>query len=217
MGQTNREGLTFEEFRAAANYGRSDPWSDLTLRRAWRAGEDPTEYAAASGASRTLSESMVPWSWTDDRALDAFMAAEAESSVQRGRVGPLLVGVVGLGLLGAAAYYTFARPAAAVPSGAPPRAPAPAPGKPPLAAAAPARVPTPAQVAPRAFSPPAAGGVDEAARASAMTQVDIARLQAQQTTASPIVGAGGSAQAGVGAGSGAPGDAVIAEGTAQAS
>jgi len=41
----NREGVTFAEWRAAAEFG-GYPLNDGTARKAWSAGEDPTEYAA---------------------------------------------------------------------------------------------------------------------------------------------------------------------------
>lgn len=45
----NENGLTFAEWRAAANLGRDgdDQVSAGKAGAAWRAGEDPTEYAAA--------------------------------------------------------------------------------------------------------------------------------------------------------------------------
>jgi hypothetical protein len=46
----NKEGLTFAEWRHAAGYTITDgisPYQWRELRRAWKAGEDPTEYRAA--------------------------------------------------------------------------------------------------------------------------------------------------------------------------
>lgn len=50
MAKINNEGLTFPQWRAAATFGTSRmvvTASELkTFRKAWEAGEDPTEYAA---------------------------------------------------------------------------------------------------------------------------------------------------------------------------
>lgn len=44
---TNSEGLTLDEWmRAACAYRLFDPDDYAKLKRAWRAGEDPTEWAA---------------------------------------------------------------------------------------------------------------------------------------------------------------------------
>lgn len=44
--RTNREGLTFWEWFKAANHWNPSAVDEKTARAAWRAGEDPTEYAA---------------------------------------------------------------------------------------------------------------------------------------------------------------------------
>lgn len=44
-GATNREGMTFREWYAAAQHCRTTPLSETTARKAWKDGEDPTEYA----------------------------------------------------------------------------------------------------------------------------------------------------------------------------
>lgn len=42
----NREGLTFAEWFRAATFARSIPLRMDVARKAWKSGEDPTEYAA---------------------------------------------------------------------------------------------------------------------------------------------------------------------------
>jgi len=47
LGDTqNREGLTFPEWFRAANFARRVPMGVEPARRAWKRGDDPTEYAA---------------------------------------------------------------------------------------------------------------------------------------------------------------------------
>ena len=47
----NREGLTFKSWLAAARVGAASAGYSLdTLRRAWRAGECPCDYAAGSAS-----------------------------------------------------------------------------------------------------------------------------------------------------------------------
>lgn len=53
----NECGLTFAEWFAAANYCRSDKVPEEQAAKAWRAGEDPTEYAA-------LPENFFTWTRT---------------------------------------------------------------------------------------------------------------------------------------------------------
>lgn len=43
---TNREGLTFQEWKNAANFGRKIEVDIKVARKAWGAGEDPTEYSS---------------------------------------------------------------------------------------------------------------------------------------------------------------------------
>lgn len=60
----NREGLTYDRWYAAATYGvpkgRTPSKNDSTLLRAWRAGEDPTEWAASFGRGETPHLSRNP-------------------------------------------------------------------------------------------------------------------------------------------------------------
>lgn len=42
----NPEGLTFWEWFRAANFARRVPMGVEPARRAWKRGDDPTEYAA---------------------------------------------------------------------------------------------------------------------------------------------------------------------------
>ncbi len=44
--KVNREGLRFFEWFNAANLGGKNAVDEKTARRAWKDGEDPTEYAA---------------------------------------------------------------------------------------------------------------------------------------------------------------------------
>lgn len=52
MAAKNKEGLTFDEWLAAARFGRDSSANGLVLfrqiQRAWRRGEDPTEWAAGA-------------------------------------------------------------------------------------------------------------------------------------------------------------------------
>jgi len=48
---TNREGLTFHEWFKAANAWGANVVDKDTGRKAWMAGEDPTEYAARANES----------------------------------------------------------------------------------------------------------------------------------------------------------------------
>lgn len=45
MPKTNREGMTFAEWRGAANAHRVKPLPERIAVGAWKRGEDPTEYA----------------------------------------------------------------------------------------------------------------------------------------------------------------------------
>jgi hypothetical protein len=44
--KTNREGLTYQEWLAAAQVFQLSEETPQALYRAWKAGEDPTEHAA---------------------------------------------------------------------------------------------------------------------------------------------------------------------------